>query len=241
LSIRYELLVSVELGNAFGEAKSANVKRTADKEEFLKNAGSLRACVLKNPRFELSLETLFDDSVDAPGLGERIAFPLVGVVGRILDVEPKWDQSGARMLSITATSWDSLGNSGAGSAQAFDGETWSGVTDTVTVVAGSPPTLTSATVDTTGEVLTLVFSEAVTVPIGTSGLQLNASVGGAFLPMYSSGNGSATVVFSIASPILDAETVTLDFTQIGVGIRDMAGTALAAITDRAVTNNSTQV
>lgn len=126
-----------EIANSFGEVKSADVKRTAD-QEMLNNAkGSLRACVLKNPRFELSLETLFTDDITAPGIGEAIGFPLVGVIGRILDVTPKWSDAGGRTLSITATSWDSLGASGSGAASCYNGSTWTAVVDTVAPPGGA--------------------------------------------------------------------------------------------------------
>ena len=96
------------LGDTFGEIESASVKRTADKEEIENCIGNLRALFLRKPRFELKLETLFANGVDAPGLLDKIAIPLIGVYGRVLDIEVKWTKGKSRMLSIDATSWDSL-------------------------------------------------------------------------------------------------------------------------------------
>jgi len=101
------------LGNAFGEVESASVKRTADKEEIEGCSGALRAFFLKKPRFELKLETLFANGVDAPGLMDKIALPLVGVFARVVDIEVKWAKGKSRMLSIDATSWDSLADADA--------------------------------------------------------------------------------------------------------------------------------
>lgn len=121
-----------QIGDDFGEVKSAGVKRTADKEELQKATGSLKACVLKNPRFELSLKVLFTADKDAPGIGEQIAFPLVEVVGRIMDVSIDWEDSSGRMMTIEATKWDSLDGE---TAEAYSGTAWSAVTDTVAIPA----------------------------------------------------------------------------------------------------------
>lgn len=100
------------------------------------------------------------------------------------------------------------------------------------------PLLQSATIGTTGNALTLVFNEAVTVGAGGSGgFALDAS-GGAAAPVYSSGSGTSTLVYSISRAIEQGETVTLDFTQPGNGIEDLAGNDLATFAGFAVANNS---
>jgi hypothetical protein len=97
------------LGEDFGTVKSASVKRQADKEDLLNGNGNLRAVLLSKPGFELTLEVAFDASVTPPGLGERIALPLVGVTGRVMPgVEVKWEQGKERGLSIPVNSWDSM-------------------------------------------------------------------------------------------------------------------------------------
>lgn len=102
------------LGNDFGTVKSTSVKRAADKEELENGAGNLRAVLLKKPGFEMTLEVAFDATVTAPGLMERIALPLVGVVGRVMPgVEVKWEAGKERGLSIPVSSWDSLENASA--------------------------------------------------------------------------------------------------------------------------------
>lgn len=98
------------LGNAFGKIKSAEVTRTADKEEIENCGGNLRAVVLKKLRFEMSLETVFDTSVTAPGVGDAITLPLAGVTGTVLQAKVKWEEGKERGLSITATYWDALAN-----------------------------------------------------------------------------------------------------------------------------------
>jgi hypothetical protein len=97
------------LGDDFGSINNASCKRTADKEELEAASGNLRAVILKKPRFELTMEVLFDSSVTPPGLLDQITLPFAGVTGRVLDAEIKWEKGKERLLSITATHWDAIG------------------------------------------------------------------------------------------------------------------------------------
>jgi hypothetical protein len=230
---------TVQVGTDFGQAKSASVKRTADKEELDRNNGSLLAVILRKPRFELTLKTLFTLDVAAPGLGERIVFPLVGVIGTILDVTVDWEDNSGRMLSIEATSWDTFQN--AVTAQHYDGTTWTPIVDTVAVEAPTAPTLVSASINTAGNILTTVFSVAVTVPPTTTAMVLTGSVSGADAAAYATGSGTSVILWNLADIITDPETCTLAYTQPGNGIQDLIGTDLATFSGTAVTNNSTQV
>lgn len=98
------------------------------------------------------------------------------------------------------------------------------------------PELDSATINTDGDELTLVFDEAVT---GNAGFTLDAT-GGALTATYSSGDGTTTYVYSLSRTVGSTETITLDYSA--GDVEDLADTpnALATITDFAVTNNSTQ-
>jgi hypothetical protein len=97
------------------------------------------------------------------------------------------------------------------------------------------PTLSTATINSAGTSLTLVFSEAVN---GNTGVTINPSGGSAGLT-YSSGSGSTTLVYTIGRTILSSETVTLDYTP-GNIVSVSASIGLDAISARSVTNNSTQ-
>lgn len=224
-----------KIGNDFGEVKSASVKRTADKEELGNCNGALLAAILKNPRFELSLKTLFTLDVSPPGIGERIAFPLVGVTGHILDVSVEWEESGGRMLSIEATRWDSIG--GNPQAKYFDGSEWTAITDTVAVTPSTAPTLVSATVAADGDTLTLVFSRAINLGSGST-FTVTDETNGENVPVYTSGSGTTTLVFALPETVQTGDTVTLDFVQPGNGWQGTDGHDVASITDGAVTNNS---
>ena len=104
----------------------------------------------------------------------------------------------------------------------------------------TPPTIASATINTAGDTLTLVFSEVVTVNTST-GFTLEMSGGAAGLT-YTSGSGTNTLVYSITGRnIDDDETGTLDYATVANGIEDAAGNDLASTgeSDIAVTNNST--
>jgi hypothetical protein len=98
------------LGDDFGQVESSSVKRTADKVEIENCAGNLKTLLLTKCRFELTLETIFDANVAAPGKMERIALPLIGVTGRVMDVTVKWEKGKERGLSIEVSHWDSLAN-----------------------------------------------------------------------------------------------------------------------------------
>lgn len=120
------------LGTAFGQVKSASLDRNADQQQILNGNTTLRALILTNPRTALSLTTTFDEDVTAPGLGEEVSFPLVGVTGRITSVKPAWSENGARELQIEASHWDSLDN-GSDAMDAYKGLT-SGTFDWVAIV-----------------------------------------------------------------------------------------------------------
>jgi hypothetical protein len=103
------------LGDEFGKVKSCGLKRNADQEVIKKaNTQGILAIILTNPKFELSLDTQFTADTEPPGIGDPIDFPLAGVTGRVLDIDVKWEENGHRGMTISATSWDTLGSDGAG-------------------------------------------------------------------------------------------------------------------------------
>ncbi len=134
-------------------------------------------------------------------------------------------------LSATIGSLDLLGNtrSGAWDIGAYE---YTGVDTT-------PPTLSTVTIGTNGTTLTLVFDETVVATINT-GWTITPS-GGAATLTYASGSGTNSLVYTISRTIYSSETATTSYTQPGNGIEDVALNDLASITNRATTNNSTQV
>ncbi len=97
------------LGDTYGEITSFNLTRTADLEEIENAVGGLKAAILRKPRFEMEIETIFDSTVTLPELGGAITLPLVGLVARITgDIQIGWTNTGARSLSFTASHWDSM-------------------------------------------------------------------------------------------------------------------------------------
>lgn len=104
------------------------------------------------------------------------------------------------------------------------------------------PTITSATVDTSGTLLSIVFSETVVANINT-GFTLTMS-GGEGVLSYASGSNSNTLVYNITGRTIDDDetgVAGLDYVQPGSGIEDLSGNDLASTgeTDINVTNNST--
>jgi hypothetical protein len=105
------------------------------------------------------------------------------------------------------------------------------------------PTLNSATIDTQGTSLTLIFSEAVTQGSGynNSDWDIDCSVSGNNISVtYSSGNGTTSHVYTIAETIYDGETCDIDFNGDANSEEDSTGNDLAAIVSGAVVNDSEQ-
>ena len=107
---------TAQVADDFGPVQSATLDRTGDTNDIINGKGGLRALLLDNIRREFTLDVLFTSDVTAPGLGELIVFPLLTdagganpICGTILKATVKWEAKGARMLSISATNWDSLG------------------------------------------------------------------------------------------------------------------------------------
>lgn len=107
------------------------------------------------------------------------------------------------------------------------------------VIDVSAPTLSSATINTDGDELTLAFNEAVSVGSGGSAGWTLSMSGGAATITYASGTGTSSLVYTISRAIDSAETGTVSYTQPGDGIEDASGNDLATIASSSVTNNST--
>lgn len=112
---------------------------------------------------------------------------------------------------------------------------------TATYSDNTAPTVQSATVSADGTTLTVVFSESVTVGADAwSGFDTDSEGTTGNVATYSSGSGTDTVVFTLASTIFGYETVDLDYTQPGDGVQDASANLLATFSDVSVVNNSTQ-
>lgn len=99
------------------------------------------------------------------------------------------------------------------------------------------PSFVSATIS--GSTLTITYSVAVTQGAGynNSDLDLDMSVGGSNIAVtYSSGNGTATHVYTAATAAISGETVDLDFNGDANSLESASGGDLAAIVSGSVTN-----
>lgn len=96
------------LGETYGEIASCEVGREWDTEEIKNCVGGLAAFIWKNPHFTMTLNTRFDADITAPGAGDKIAFPIPSVTGRIIKPAISWESEGTRGLSIEAGYWDAL-------------------------------------------------------------------------------------------------------------------------------------
>jgi hypothetical protein len=107
----------------------------------------------------------------------------------------------------------------------------------------TPPTMSTAVISTNGVTLTLGYSESVNQGAGYNDSDIDvdcATAGNNIAVTYSSGNGTATHVYTLASPVLSGDTCNIDFNGDANSIEDGAGNDLAAIVSGAVTNSSTQ-
>jgi hypothetical protein len=105
------------------------------------------------------------------------------------------------------------------------------------------PTLVSATIPTTGDVLNILFDEAVSIGAGGNGGFTIAMSGGAVTLAYASGSGSTTLVYTLSRTVDAGETCSdFDYVQPGNGVEDASGNDLASFSNQQaeVTNNSTQ-
>ncbi len=133
---------TAQIGENFGVVQGGTLDRTGDSNEIVNGKGGLRALLLDNIRSEFSLDTLFTTDVTAPGIGELMVLPLLTdesgdnpVCGTILKVSVKWEAKGMRMLTITATNWDSLGVRPATKSYDAGTGTFTTVTNTVALPA----------------------------------------------------------------------------------------------------------
>jgi hypothetical protein len=103
----------------------------------------------------------------------------------------------------------------------------------------TPPTMTSATIQASGDTIALLFDETVTFgSVGNSGFTVSLS-GGAATLSYSSGSGTNTLNYSISRTIQYDETGTISYTQPGDGVEDTSGNDLANIRNSAIKDAST--
>jgi hypothetical protein len=107
----------------------------------------------------------------------------------------------------------------------------------------TPPTVSSATINSAGTQITLAMSETIAFGAnGNGGLTLSMS-GGAVTATFSSGAGTSSLVYSLSRKVLQGETGTHSYTQpgspAGNGIEDTAGNDLVNYSGATVTNNST--
>jgi uncharacterized protein YmfQ (DUF2313 family) len=105
------------------------------------------------------------------------------------------------------------------------------------------PTIETATIDETGNVLTLVFSEAMSLGASyqDSDFKLDTVSWGTDIGVtYSEGSGTDTWTFTIAKTIRAEEAVDLDYSGRTDGIEDSSGNDLSAVSDMTVFNGSTE-
>ena len=98
-----------ELAQTYGTVVSGSVKAANDEQVWESCRGNTEVVLLKNERFELTMEVLFNGTL--PDVGDDIAFPEVSVTGQIVDFEITWAQGDRKKLKLNAKHWKSLGSS----------------------------------------------------------------------------------------------------------------------------------
>jgi hypothetical protein len=109
---------------------------------------------------------------------------------------------------------------------------------------GAPddPAFVSASINSAGSTVTIVFSQSCTTGVGGSGGVTLSASGGSVAAAYSSGSGSTDYVYNLNRVILTGETVLVGYTQPGNGIEATVGGAdVLSFSDVPVTNSSTQI
>jgi len=115
-----------------------------------------------------------------------------------------------------------------------------GVSSYSSTPAPTPPTMTSATIPAAGNVVNIVFSEAITA--GTGGNAGWSLTSPSSTMTYASGDTTDTWQYSLGTIIKSTATdnPVISYTQPGDGLEDSDGDDLASIVSGDVTNNSTQ-
>jgi hypothetical protein len=135
---------------------------------------------------------------------------------------------------LTQTNSKSYTNIPAGFRYEFNAEVPASGADT------TPPTLSTVTISTDGTTWTLAFNEAVTFGAGGNSGFTTSMSGGSVTLTYSSGSGSSSLVYTGSRTVFSGETGTLNYTQPSNGVEDTAGNDLANVSNKTVTNNSSQ-
>lgn len=100
---------TASLGDDFGEINKCDLERTGKTIEIENSRLGLRALIMANPGFKLSLEVTFDAGVEPPAFGDPILFPYAGVIGRVQPgAKIMWEKGSQRKLSFEAAHWDSM-------------------------------------------------------------------------------------------------------------------------------------
>jgi hypothetical protein len=102
------------------------------------------------------------------------------------------------------------------------------------------PLPVSATINSGGTIVTFAASEPVGFGAGGSGGFTLPLSGGAVTMTYSSGAGTASLIYSLDRQILAGETGNLNYTQPSNGVEDLSGNDLATFSGLVILNNSTQ-
>lgn len=136
-------------------------------------------------------------------------------------------------VTVTYTPGNVVGSSGSIPADAFATQS---VTNNSTETA---PTVSTKTIQSTGTTLRVVFSASMSgFSSGAEGFALTGLTGGATTLTYSSGEGTATIDFTISRTILSSETSGVLAYTAGDIVKVTTGVALANFSGSAVTNSS---
>jgi hypothetical protein len=103
-----------------------------------------------------------------------------------------------------------------------------------------PPTITSATVDSTGQSITIVYSDNM-VGAPSGGMDVDGSTAGNDIEIGGQSGSGMTFSYTIYGTVYQGDTVDLDYDGAGTLASDDSGLSLAAVSNVSVTNNSTVV
>jgi len=106
--------------------------------------------------------------------------------------------------------------------------------------ARNAPNLLSAIIPDVGDEIHLLFDEVVSFGAGGNAGFVATLTGGASAMTYVSGEGTATLIYSLARTVEGVETGTLAYTQPGDGVEDDDLNDLASFSGFSITNNSEQ-
>lgn len=97
------------LDQDYGTVLNGRLRLGAEVKELKTCEGEIDTAIIRNEKYELEIEALFDSGITEPVLGSA-TLTIDGHTGQVLEWEKKWEHEGEVSISLKASKWVALGN-----------------------------------------------------------------------------------------------------------------------------------